>query len=519
MSKPEEEQAQADTASINETDKTPAVDVDTDAGLEKKRKRAKPDAATPKKTDDPQTRKKTPAKKGEKKEGKIDEKKESRAPGGKEEIEEEIKEGKENEKKEEKEEGELIVRFSIEVSKEEIEKNFEETAAKYSSEIKLPGFRTGKVPVEVVKNRFKEAIIEEVKEKVIAQAVDDRIKKDKMQPASSPVIEKLDHKEGENLRADIKVEVYPEIPLPDFETIEITTPAKDIRLAEYDEQKNIDAFLEANRRTTPVTGREIRENDAVKLKYQSKLLDTKRMTPRKETIYLVKQETLAEISDLYPELIGKKQADQVTVRRKYPPDYHKKIWAGKDVEHYVEIVDIYELVKPNLDNEFLQSQGFADENSFREHLKEDYLQYEKNYRENKIDQLISDRIVEVIHFPVPRALIEEEAASMALQAGREINIDSEQELREIMSPFMAKAEKKIRVSLIVNAVRENFKLEISADELEQEYGKIAGKNRLPIKEVRKYYLNSKQDLQRLKEYLLIVKTMGLLKEKIKIKEV
>lgn len=518
MNKPEEGQTNVDTDSVDKTENAPVGGVDTDAGVEKSRRRVKSDAAKTKKTGDKtgdnETGGKKTGKKKEKKDGKVEEKIETKEL----EKKEEVKEEKELEKKE-KEDGELIVRFSIEVSKEEIEKNFEETAASYASEIKLPGFRVGKVPIEVVKNRFKDAIDEEVLKKVIEQAVDDRIKKDKIKPASRPEVEKIDRKEGENLKADIKVEVYPEITLPDLETIEITVPAKDIRLEEYDEQKNIDAFLEANRRSKPVSGREIREKDYVTFKFQSKMLDTKRMTPKKDSIYVVSKEAPTEIPDLYNDMIGKKREDKITLKRKYPVDYKKKIWAGKEIEHYIEIVDILELVKPNLDKEFLQSQGFPDENTFRERLKEDYAQYAKNYRENKIDQLISDRIIEIIQFPVPFALVEEEAAAMMLKSGREVNFEKEEELKEMMVPFLVEAEKKLKYSLIMNAVKEKFKLEISADELENEYGKIAGKNRLPIKEVRKYYLNSKHEMQHLKEFLLVVKATNLLREKIKIKEV
>jgi trigger factor len=429
------------------------------------------------------------------------------------------KTGKEKEKKEEQDsKNDLIVKFSIEVPKEEIDKKFEETAVKYAGEAKLAGFRKGKIPIEVVKSRFKEAITDEVVNKAIEEAVYKRIDKDKLKIAAVPGVEKIDHKEGENLKADIEVEIFPEITLPDLEKIEIQVPA--LVLEEYNEKKQVDAFLEENRRRSPVTKRDIKEKDQVSLKYQSKLLDTKRMTPKKEVDYTVSKEGEFEIPELYKDLVGKKLNDRITVKRKYPEDYKKKIWAGKELEHYIEIEGIFELVKPTIDKDFLQKIGFSDEEAFKKQLKSNYEQYEKNQRENKISQLIVDKLIEVCEFPVPQSLVEQEVAQFVSQyAQTPINLKDNEEARKILAPLKPQAEKSIKFSLIVDSVKEEFKIEVTSDELETEYKKIAEKNSIPVKDIRKYYLNSKKDLQSLKESILKEKVMDFLKEKIKIKEV
>jgi trigger factor len=428
-------------------------------------------------------------------------------------------EGKEQDKEKEKE-NELFVEFSIEVTKEEIEKDFEEAAAKYSGEVKLAGFRKGKVPIEVVKSRFKEVIIDEVINKAIEKAVFERIDKDKLKIATSPMVEKVDHKEGENLKADIKVEIFPEITLPDLEKIKIEVPAKEWKLDEYDEQKQIDAFLESNRRKVQVTTREIKDEDHVKIKYQSKLLDTKRMTPKKESDYIVNKKGEFEILDLYPDIIGKKLEDKIIVKRKYPADFKKKIWAGKEIEHHIDILSISELVKPTLTDELLQTVGIKDEESFKKQLKEDYERYEQNQKDNKISQLIVEKLNETVEFPVPQSLVEQEAARMISQyAPKPIDFQNDKKAREMLAPFKPQAEKSIKFSLIVETIKENFKIEVASEDLEKEYKMIAEKNNFPVKEVRKYYLNSKKDSQSLKESLLNVKIMEFLKEKVTIKEV
>ncbi len=346
----------------------------------------------------------------------------------------------------------LVINFNIQVSREEIEKNFEETAQKYASEIKVPGFRRGKVPIDVVKNRFKEAIYIEVREKLINKHVYEKMEKEKLRIVSSPVVEKIDHEEGNDLRADIRVEIFPEVNLPDLETVELEIPAKDLKLKDYDEQEQIEAILKSRKKMMPVTDREIKENDFVHLTYQSKIIETRRMTPMKDVQFWVSKDEDFEILDLYNDLIGKKLKDKVTIRRKYAEDYKKKIWAGKEIEHYIEIKGIFEPVKPEFNQEFLKSMGFEDEASFKKQMKEEYEQIEQNHRQDKIVQYIIDKLNEVVEFPVPESLVEAEAAAILGSVAPQIRFNDENQAKEYWAPFKSKAEKTVKFSLIIDAV-------------------------------------------------------------------
>ncbi len=412
----------------------------------------------------------------------------------------------------------LVINFNIQVSREEIEKNFEETAQKYASEIKVPGFRRGKVPIDVVKNRFKEAIYIEVREKLINKHVYEKMEKEKLRIVSSPVVEKIDHEEGNDLSADIRVEIFPEVNLPDLETVELEIPAKDLKLKDYDEQEQIEAILKSRKKMMPVTDREIKENDFVHLTYQSKIIETRRMTPMKDVQFWVSKDEDFEILDLYNDLIGKKLKDKVTIRRKYAEDYKKKIWAGKEIEHYIEIKGIFEPVKPEFNQEFLKSMGFEDEASFKKQMKEEYEQIEQNHRQDKIVQYIIDKLNEVVEFPVPESLVEAEAAAILGSVAPQIRFNDENQAKEYWAPFKSKAEKTVKFSLIIDAVKEKYNVEVTSDEMEKEYQNIAARNRISLPEVKRYYRNP-QNSRDLKDSLMRTKVMKFIKDKVKIKEV
>lgn len=423
------------------------------------------------------------------------------------------------EKKEEKKEKDLLVKFTISVPHTKVEEEFNEALLKYATEIKMPGFRQGKVPIELIKNRYKEVIQDEVVGKVVEKAVFEKIETDKMKIISRPEVKNIDYKEGKDITADIEVEVFPTVEIPYLETIEVKIPAAELKVEDYDEKKQIDLVLEANKRQVPVK-RAIKEGDYVMLKTQAKLLQTKRMTPRKSTHYLVNEKEPFEILDLAKEIIGKTNDDNLTFRRSYPVDYHKKPWAGKEIEHYITIESVSEWVKPELNKDFFKSIGFDDEESFKKKLKEEYDRMNSQQVEDKKLKHIVDTLCETIVFPLPQGLVEHEAARMAEQRQQRYPVDfkDENQVKEYINSLKPEAEKSARFSFIIETIKEKFNLEVSGDDLEKQYKIIAEKNNLPLKEVRKFYMN-KENAQNLKDTLLREKVTDLIKGKVTIKEV
>jgi trigger factor len=369
-----------------------------------------------------------------------------------------------------------------------------------------------------MRERFKDAIKDEVVEKALQKAVFDKIEKDKMKIASQPSIEKVDFEEGTDLKAEVSVEVFPTVELPELENIEVEIPAAELKIPEYDEQKQIDMLLDGNKKQAPVSGRGIIENDYVSLKYQAKLLQTKKMTPQKQTYFVVSEKEEFEIIDLYKDILGKNKDDHFTIVRTYPADHQKKLWAGKEIEFHITILSVMEMVKPELNETFLKSIGFQDEASFKDKWKEEYEKYHQNVAEEKKLKFIFDKLVTAISFPVPAASVEDEAEHIVSHYEEQYHFKMDMKNPILMEPVKKEAEKSVRLSLILDAVKKKFNLEITSDELEAEYKTVAEANRVPLAEVRKYFMNKEQSHQ-LKDRLLKMKVSNLLKEKVKVIEV
>ena len=114
--------------------------------------------------------------------------------------------------------------FEVIITKSEINELVEEKLANIAKEANLPGFRPGKVPVLVVKNRFGKQVLGEVVRESVDKATKDTMEKNKLTPSSQPKIEITSFEEGKDLKAKLSVEIMPEFEIPDLSKLEIIKP-------------------------------------------------------------------------------------------------------------------------------------------------------------------------------------------------------------------------------------------------------------------------------------------------------
>jgi trigger factor len=417
-----------------------------------------------------------------------------------------------------KDENVLIRRFKVSMSKEELAREIDALAVQYSQKVKMPGFRQGKVPVDVVKKVYKQALKEEVIQQAVSKLAFARIEKDKIAVASEPYVEKMESPEDADLQADIAVETLPEITLPDLASLQVKIAAGELKGEAFDETKQIEKILEANKRSVPVKDRAIAENDLVLLHVQSTDTAGKRKWPRQETYFMMNREKEGEITGLHDELLGKKNGEKFAMQRSYPADAQKKAWAGKEIEHQVEIKAIFELKKPDLDENLLKSMGLKSIEDFKIKLKEEYEHSREHQKDEKITAGIYEKLLETCHFPVPRSLLEQEVSRQLSQARRPLNFKDDAEKVRFKEMLFAQAEKSVRLSLILDQVHRQHHIAVTDQDLEKEYAHLSQHHSLPEKEIRKYYSDEKKAAE-LRDHLLNVKINAFIREKIKIKEV
>jgi FKBP-type peptidyl-prolyl cis-trans isomerase (trigger factor) len=239
------------------------------------------------------------------------------------------------------------------------------------------------------------------------------------------------------------------------------------------------------------------------LKIQSKIVENRKMTPAKDLYFAVNREMESEIIDLYPELLGRKPEEKISLKRTYPADFRKKIWAGKEVEHSIEVKSIFELKKPVLDADFLKSVSISGEEEFRKKLREEFDHHAEHKKEDTDMKFIFDRLDTLIQFPVPKSLVDREIARQLSENRRPLKFRDDEEKEKFKQLLIRNAEKSVK---------------IVQEDIDREYRHLAEHNHLAEKDVRKYY-GDKEKLEQLKDQLMDAKVIRWIKEKVKIKEV
>lgn len=429
-------------------------------------------------------------------------------------------EGQEPEKKQEEKDKSLQHSWTLEIKREKIDEKVESTLKEYAARVKLPGFRLGKVPLDVVKNRFSDAAEDEVVEKLLEEEILNHIRKENLNIVDSPVIEDIDRPKGGNVTARVVMELSPEVVLPDLSSLECTVEKKGPGYESFTEETEIEKVLEANKRRIPVEDREIREGDYVVIRYQSRNLENKRMTPKKEDYYEMKDDKDHEIPDLYRELIGKRKGDHHSVIREYPSDYHRSAWQGKKFEHLIEIMQHFEMRKPDLDDEFTKKHGYESVQQLKEKMKEEFEAYQQKLREDRKIEAIIKVLAKAVSFTVPQKMVAQELSRMVQNPSRHVHdLESFRDNHDaLFNQLKEDAERNVRFSFIMEKLIKENALSVNQEDLDAEYQKIADANGADPKQVKRYY-QEKQQREQLKDILLKRKVIDLLKEKVAVKEV
>lgn len=412
----------------------------------------------------------------------------------------------------------LLMHFDIFMSRDDIEKEIDVLAEKYKTSVKVPGFRPGKVTAEMVKKAYRPALLEETLQNAVSRLAFAHIQKEKMRIASEPQVEDMHHQDGEDLTARIAVEIYPEITLPELESVVVEIPKAELEGQPYDEEKRIDEFLEAHKRTVPVRDRAVQEEDLVLIRFQSKVVGTHKMSPKSTSYVRVKREHPNEIADLFDELVGKNAGDSLHVTRSYPADHQKKPWAGHEVEHFIEIQTVYELKKPQLDADFLKTIGMSDEAAFRQRLKEEHEHQLEHHRKDASVQYIFAKLGELVQFPLPQSMVKEEISRLLSQNRQPVTFRDDKDRMDFVNTVAVSAQVMVKNSLIVEKIKDQNKIEVTADDLRAEYKHLAEHNHISEKEVQRYFAD-KGKLEELKSRLLEPKVIDFVKSRVQIKEV
>jgi trigger factor len=309
--------------------------------------------------------------------------------------------------------------LSFEIEAEIVEREIEARAREYARKVKIPGFRPGKIPPEVIKKRFRQQVLEDVAETLVNRVVPEELQGRGLQPVGSPQVTDLKINENQPMTFRAVFETLPMIELPEYRGLSVKTRTP--RVTDEDIDKELDRLREDHARYDPAEGRPAREGDFVVADIAWRPAEGGR--GGRDENALVEVGSIENHKDLNAALVGMAPGETKEVGVTYEPDHPSKNLAGQQLNYTVTVKGLKEKVVPAADDEFAKDLG--DFGSFEE-LRASVRSRLEAAEERRVDRetraALVDALVEKAHFEVPEALVERHMTARTEGAARSLAV-------------------------------------------------------------------------------------------------
>jgi trigger factor len=442
--------------------------------------------------------------------------------------------------------------ISVEIPADVVAKHQETLVQQYSRQARIPGFRKGKVPASMVRNRFSSEITSDVVEHLVPQYFREAVLKGGYRPVSQPHIYGLEFTPGEPIKFKAAFEVLPEFDLGDYKAIKVERPDvtvtdeqvdHEIKLLQekqasfdpVDEERGaqqgefVQVSFEARPKNLPddepeAEGAEAKSEEA-KSAESPEQKDAAAETPEQKDPQPVQmEEVLVEIggANTIPEftknLAGAKAGEERSFEVSYPEDFYDKRLAGMTFDYKVKVNAIKKKTLPELNDDFAKelSPDFQNLGDLKQRFRENMEAELKHKAEHETKDKLVEELVAKHDFPVPRSMVEHQidlrlerglralaAQGMKTEDMRRMDFGR---LRAGQEEFAIK-EVKSSVLLAKIAIKEN--IQVSDEELNNEIEAMAAQMQQPVEEVRKR-LTEDNAVERLRDRMRSEKALNLL---------
>ena len=296
--------------------------------------------------------------------------------------------------------------FEVIITNSEINKLVDEKLNNIAKEANLPGFRPGKVPVSVVKNRFGKQVLGEVVKESVDNVTKDTMEKNKLTPSSQPKIEIISFEEGEDLKAKLSVEIMPEFEIPDLSNLEIIKPI--VKVTDKDINDAVEKIAKENIGTKTIKkDRSAKKGDTVVIDFLGKV-DGIPFEGGEAKGHNLKLGSNSFIPGFEDGLVGSKVGKKVSVAVTFPEDYQAKNLAGKKAIFETTINEIKEDVELVINDEFAKTLGMADLKALKSAVADQITKQHDQASREKSKRQILDKLADNISFDLPETLEKEE---------------------------------------------------------------------------------------------------------------
>ncbi len=369
--------------------------------------------------------------------------------------------------------------LTIEIPADVVKSESEQLINRYTKVARVPGFRKGKVPPGIIRQRFAEDIKGELVEQLVPRYFREEVQKQGLSPVSQPRVTDLHFHEGEPLKFTARFEVFPEFKVTPYDDIKVETI--DTNVSDQDVETALENLRQQHATYTPVEeDRGLADGDYAVVSFKGTPKegdadpDAKPVEIDEVMVEIGGTNTVAEFSD---NLRGAKSGETRTFDVKYADDFSDKRLAGKTMSYEANVKGIRHKNIPELNDDFAKELG-AELNTIddlRSRLRENMVAEKQHEAEHQGKDKIVEELVKRNDFAIPDTLLDSqidlrlERGLRALAAqGMTTEHMKKMDFGRLRTGQREGALREVKASLILEQIADNEKIEISDEELDRE---------------------------------------------------
>ena len=402
--------------------------------------------------------------------------------------------------------------LSFEIEPDVVEKEIQARLKDFAKRAKLPGFRPGKIPPEVIRQRFRGQVLEDVAESLVNKVVFEELEGRGLKPLATPRVTELKMDEGQPMTFRAVFETLPLVELPEYRGIEVK--AKRAEVAEEEVDAEVDRLREGAARYDPVEDRPARRGDFLVLDVNYRTAQGK---AKHDEDVMVEVGTDENHADLNAALEGMSPGETKEVHLVYADDHPSPALAGQTVDYTVTVKAVKNKVVPAADDEFAKDLGdFGSLDELRGTVLERLQAAAERQADRQAKESIISTLAERAAFEVPEALVERHMNARTEGLARDLayqgvdptkaGVDWKQ-FRESQREISVKAAK---MDIVLDEIARREGVEVLDAEVDAEVARLATRVR-KSKEAVRGQMEKEGGLSALRARLREEKTLDLLK--------
>ncbi|MCC7181774.1 MAG: trigger factor [Acidobacteria bacterium] len=368
----------------------------------------------------------------------------------------------------------------VEIPTEKVDAEIGRVTARYGKAAKLPGFRPGKVPAKVVKQRFRGQILQDAAEHLVGHAVEDALTERGVQPVDTPDIQNLVIQEGQPLTFTASFDVVPSFDPGDLSAIELRR--QPVAVDETEVTESLERLRQRAARFEPVDGTAVEAGQTVVVDLVRQGTDKDGQRGGEDRHEQVSIELGAEANPpgFDDQLLGMAVGETKSFTLTYPNDYSNPDLAGSTVDYTVTVKELKRRVVPALDDEFAKDLGDFDSlDALRARVRADLEAEATEASERQLRNDLLKKLSERVPFAVPPSLIDREVDRRVQDFARRLmdqRIDPRQTNIDWAAFRQGQAEPaadSVKSAMALDEIAKRESLTVTDEDLEAEFAKYA----------------------------------------------